>query len=367
MSDATPRPGRDAVGLPGLLSRPEDYDYFQAVRLLEQSAGPTRTDIGEEDAGRPAVRIRCQSTLAFPDAQVAKLKAVAGDSPAELFVYAFGLTGVMGTLPRHYTDLVLQRSSAEHKDFAMAEFFDLFNDRAAALYHRAWEKYRFPFAYERAARAAARRSHGGRRAVAIDDFTHSLFALSGVASEAARRQSGLPTGALSLFAGVFARPVRTARGLDTILSALLGVAVTTREMLTRWLDLPEDQQTALTSTGNCVLGESAVAGRRAEEIGSLVRLVVRPRGLARFAALLPGGADHDVAAAAIRMYLPPGMDAELQLLLPSRLAPPLRLAAEEAVGGRLGRTAWLGTPPPGRDLDDAVIRLPGFPSLAARG
>ena len=34
------------------------------------------------------------------------------------------------------------------KDYALRDFLDIFNHRALSLFYRAWQKYRFPFAYE---------------------------------------------------------------------------------------------------------------------------------------------------------------------------------------------------------------------------
>ncbi len=63
-----------------------------------------------------------------------------------------------------------------YKDHALWEFLDLFNHRFLSLFHRAWEKYRFPIVYE----------SGGE-----DPFTEGLFALIGIgtAASAAARAS----------------------------------------------------------------------------------------------------------------------------------------------------------------------------------
>ena len=334
----------------------DQYELFQAVRLLEAEAHAAggALELGDDAPGREPVRFRVESTLSFPPAHVSRLRrggrrGTADDGVPELLIYAYGLTGPGGTLPRHYTSLLVERTSLEHKDFAMAEFFDLFNNRATALYVRAWEKYRFPFAYERAARRSRR-----RRAEA-DAFTQTLFSVAGVAQAEARSRTPLPELLHARFAGLLGRRVRTAAGLETIIEDVLGVPCEVREFRSRWLQLPPSEQTAL-GRANASLGESAAAGNRAEDVHSLVRAVLRPPNAAVFARLLPGGEDHETLQELAKRYLSPSVDCEFQLILRSEDAPPPTLSKDDPMALRLGRTGWSGRLTPGVELDDVVIR-----------
>ena len=82
-----------------------------------------------------------------------------------------------GVLPEHYTSLVIERSHLRLKDHALREFLDLFNHRLISLYFRAWEKYRFPVAYER---------HLVEGRLDDDLFTLCLFCLIGMGSGSLR-------------------------------------------------------------------------------------------------------------------------------------------------------------------------------------
>ena len=85
-----------------------------------------------------------------------------------------GLTGPSGALPRHYTELLLQR--IREKDFSLRDFLDLFNHRLISLFYRAWEKYNWPVAYER----SQLDNPGGEP----DPVTRSVYCLVGMGTTA---------------------------------------------------------------------------------------------------------------------------------------------------------------------------------------
>ena len=57
----------------------------------------------------------------------------------------FGMVGTSGTLPLHYTEVLLDRLHA--KDSALADFLDAFQDRSVAFFYRAFSKYHLPAAH----------------------------------------------------------------------------------------------------------------------------------------------------------------------------------------------------------------------------
>jgi len=156
-----------------LFDEPYRFDFFQAVRIFE------RVFRDRKPVGRPrvapaeeVVRFRTRQTLEFPASQLHEIarppESESPQPPSQLFVNFMGATGPLGVLPTHYTLLLIER--AREKDTKLWEFLDLFNHRMISLFYRAWEKYRFPFAYERG----------------DDDFTEYLFCLIGLGTRGLR-------------------------------------------------------------------------------------------------------------------------------------------------------------------------------------
>ena len=137
-----------------LLNSAEQFEFFQAVRLIERAVGEqdraSRISRIGGDGGPAAepVRFRAMASLSFPSGQISRIDPGvssqetpardAGDRrlpiPLEMTVPFLGLTGPNGVLPAHYTSLLIERSHLRNKDHALREFFDLFNHRVISLF-----------------------------------------------------------------------------------------------------------------------------------------------------------------------------------------------------------------------------------------
>src|SRR5262245_53336306 len=114
-----------------LLLEPHRFGFFQAVHLLETFA-PGRPGVGRD--GPPAaeaVRFTAEPSLAFPASEVLDIDPGEDERPARMVVRHMGLTGPMGTLPRHYTALLIER--LRQRDRVLVDFLDLFNHRLVSL------------------------------------------------------------------------------------------------------------------------------------------------------------------------------------------------------------------------------------------
>jgi type VI secretion system protein ImpH len=345
-----------------------DFRFFQAVRLL-QLLDPTRQPVGR--AGLPreeAVRFRAHLSLNFPASEVYEILSRGEGRPVPLMTVTFmGLTGPKGVLPSHYTELLLrlEREARGEVRHALRDWFDLFNHRLISLFYRAWEKYRFPLAYER------REAFGAEP----DPFTNSLFSLIGlglrplrgrlrvekVTAEGRRELLGrIDDLALLHFSGLLAQRPRSVIGLRTLLENYFGLPLQVIQFRGQWLGLDATNQSHL-GGGNSLLGMNLVAGERVWDVQSKVRLQLGPLRRAQFDALLPDRspvAERKVfflLCHLTRLYLGPDFDFDVQLVLRAADVPACQLAQSEGLGPRLGWNTWLCSQPVTRDAEDAVF------------
>src|SRR5262249_33684158 len=211
------------------------FDFFQAVRLLEQlgrekAAGEPSYPVGQDRApAQEAVRFRALPGLSFPTGSVAKLSADSRDGaaarPPERVVSFLGMTGPSGVLPPPYTTLLLQR--VRPRDYSLRDFLDLFNHRLISLFYRAWEKYRYPVGYERA------RRDGGE----MDLFTLCLYCLTGLGTDGLRDRLASGDDPVLFYGGLFAHAPRPAVCLEGLLTEHFGLPVQVGQFEGQWLSL----------------------------------------------------------------------------------------------------------------------------------
>ena len=355
-----------------LLAEPYEFDFFQAVRILERMA-PTRRAVGRR--GQPSdevVRFRAHQSVAFPPSAVTELLPPDEDFASPRMAVTFlGLTGPSGALPLHYTQMILDL----HRDVrgperrALRDWFDLFNHRLISLFYRAWEKYRFHIPYERGD-AFDRKSP--------DAFTQSLFSLIGFGPPEIRGRlrvavpglddEGLPQEtilgsvddlSLLYYAGFFANRVRNATSLSILLNDYLGLPVEVKQFQGQWLQLEPASQTCLGSTGS--LGVDSVAGSRVWDVQGRFRLRLGPISYRQFQEFLPDRGPTSARKTLFllshmtRSFVGPDLDFDVQLILNRFEVPACQLTAPPGLGARLGWNTWLTSRPPDRDPDDAVF------------
>lgn len=346
-----------------LLENPEQFDFFQAVRLIEraaaeQSRGRVLNRIGgDEGPHNEAVRFRALASLTFPAGQISAIiqrKEHDGAAQLEMTVPFMGLTGPAGVLPDHYTSMVIERSHLRTKDYALREFLDLFNHRIISLFYRAWEKYRFPFAYERNQQEGA---------LASDLFTQCLYSLVGIQSQSLRHQHSFDDQAVLFFGGLFATRVRNAVSLQQMLCSYFELEVQVLQFQGQWLYLPEESQSSMPSVlqrsgRNLLLGETAIAGSRVWDVQSRIRVQLGPFSWKSFSELLPGQSRLKCIQEMVRLYIGVSLDFDIQLILRRDEVPLCRLTASADYSPLLGWNTWIGSAPEVyKPAGDAVFHL----------
>jgi type VI secretion system protein ImpH len=357
-----------------LYKAPFQFDFFQAVRLLEHRLRDQARDGPPGDSqpqgqgvgldlhpAHEGVRFRAQPSLGFPAAAISEIRHVpiSPDAtplphPPEMIVSFLGLTGPSGVLPRHYTELLLRR--IREKDYALRDFLDLFNHRLISLFYRAWEKYRWPVAWER----SRLDDPGGEPDVA----TLGLYCLVGLGTAGLRGRLETDDDLFLYYSGHFAHFPRSASALESLLADYLEMHVEVLQCRGQWLRIGADDQAVLPSARdaqgrNNQLGLNLVVGERIWELQSKFRLRIGPLTWHQFTAIMPNGRALGRLCQITRMYSGPGLDFDVQPLVKPEEVPPIRFTAATSEGPYLGWNTWLPLPetPSPRPVDDAVFQI----------
>jgi type VI secretion system protein ImpH len=321
-----------------LFAEPYRFEFFQAVRLLER-LDPEREPVGRDSpAAREAVRFRTLQTLSFPPSEIYDLKHSGNEDqePPEMTVAFMGLTGPLGVLPHHYTELLMER--ARYKDTALWAFLDIFNHRLISLFYRMWEKHRFPVAYERNE---------------LDQFTGYLLDIVGMGTGSLRGRLSFNDQALVYYGGLVAQRPHSASAIMAILSDYFGVPARVTQFAGQWLSL-DDNVTRL-GCAYSDLGLNTIAGTRVWDSQSKFRVRIGPVGLKEFRYFVPDGSAFRPAIDLLRFLVGLEFDFDLQLVLKAESVPACHLGGSAAEGPRVGWTSWLKTRESTQDDEQVVL------------
>ncbi|MEN3332484.1 MAG: type secretion system protein ImpH [Blastocatellia bacterium] len=302
------------------------FDFFQAVRLLERIYAERRPVGRDGEPAREVVRFRTRVSLNFPPSEIYQITADKTSKAArpEMMVAFMGLTGPLGVLPYHYTEMLIERT--RYNDTALWDFLDLFNHRMISFFYRAWEKYRFPLEYER----------GEER------FTQYLFSTIGMGTRGLRGRMSIADEGLLYYGGLIAQQPHSASAIEAILSDYFAVPARVEQFSGQWLKLDEESLSRLGGANSC-LGISTVAGTRVWDDQSKFRLQFGPLSFQEFAALLPGGSAFKPLVDFTRFLAGMEFDFDLRLTLKAAEVPSCVLTTRAKRRPMLGWTTWLKT------------------------
>jgi type VI secretion system protein ImpH len=348
---------RNRSGVIGrLLADPYRFQFFQAMRVLR---GYFIRHNGAGEAALDSGSIRCRNSLAlgFPPSEIESIvgadKVLDDDAPADdaelkrvtLTVAFMGLTGNQGTLPYHYTEKLLEREII-HRDLAARAFLDIFTDRAAALFFRAWEKYRLHFQYETDQR---------------ERFLPLILSLIGISPTSLRDRlyegdQGVLDESLAYFAGIMRLVPRSAQMVSQVVGDYFQAPVRLTQFVGKWFELSPEQSSCL-GVAEATLGHDAFCGPRVWQRDARMRIEVGPLSKARFEQFLPGGSAHVALERLLHILTGPTLEYEIRLVLAREEVQPLSLDSNRILAGRLGWDGWLLTRPASADARDAAYEI----------
>lgn len=341
-----------------------DYPFVQSVRLLERAAVyeeqasdadvATNPVAGFKPPATEAVRFSSNQSLSFPAAEIAGLRRSDdnGATQWQLLLNLIGLTGAMGVLPQHYSELVLSR--LKQKDLSLEKFLNIFNHRSASLFFQASAKYHLPLQYER--NQLQQQGHGQPSA-----HTRMLLSLLGLGTEGMTRRLHTSDEALINYAGLFNLKIRTASNLEQLLRSHFAIPVAIGQFVGQWQDLIDDVRSKLPDIDNpkgrnAVLGHSAMIGRKGWFAQGKIQIILGPLDKGQLKKFAPGTSTLKALNELVRLYV--GLDIDYEFVIRIRKRDiPEKTTLRRGDSPVLGWNTWLRSKSRSRPTADETLDL----------
>jgi type VI secretion system protein ImpH len=320
---------------------PTRWGAFALLRGVD-AATPNGPRIGEAlDPAREVLDLTHQPSQDFPRTTIAAF--VPGTRRPAARSQHLGLTGPMGPLPTHLTEIaIFERRKRGPTPFA--DFLDLISARALQRFFRAWAE-------------ADRCAQADRPA--DDRFAGYIGAVSGAADlsfiDPGSRPKPDRTG--DTFDGWRRLPyaghlagLRSASAVGDLLAHLLERPVKVIETVGRWRQIPVDARTTI-GRAHAGLGRGATLGGRFYAVEFDVAFEIGVASMAGLADLLPGGHANRLLGEAARTALPKHLDWRARVTIAEDAIEPARLGRT-----RLGWTSWVAPRGTARIRRDLALR-----------
>ena len=306
----------------------DDYDYFQAIRLLTRLKNQTSDEfIDSGNAQKHSVqdsqiqiRIQPELSLDYAENDILDLEEdVEGN--LKLTTSFMGLYGISSPLPAYYTEELLD--DEWEGDTAPRDFLDIIHQHLYPLLFRAWQKYRFT--HQTLEQSEEK----------YWDVLYSIIGLSDVEFRACSKysQKFLP------YLGLLSQKQKSLVGLKTILKDVLNTnEIEITPCAERKVDIPEKQYCYL-GTDQVTLGQDATIGQQIDD--RMGKAVIKIRGVSSkdFQKFLHDSDYLDFIRTLTKFYLVQPLDIEVRLVLDPFALQTSQLGAEAWC--LLGRDTWL--------------------------
>lgn len=332
---------------------PYEFQFLQAVRLLERSTlfekESSQSNIATNPVARftppssESLRFKSSQSLSFPSSEIDSIQRIesnTGSSQWQMVVNVMGLTGSMGIMPFHYTELVLKRQ--KQKDETLEKFFNLFNHRTISLFFQASVKYNLPLSYERnRLHYSLKKQH--------EPQTRALLSLIGLGTEGLQNRLYTKDESLLYYSGLFSQNVRTATGLKQILSSHFNIPVKIDQFIGQWQELIDDVRTRLPdfinpAGRNSCLGRSAMLGKKGWFAQGKIHIILGPLNKQQLQTFAPGTQALKALNELVRMYV--GMENDYDFIIrikKSHIPEKIQLGKEQPA--IIGWNTWLSNKP----------------------
>lgn len=340
-----------------LQASPEKFEFFQAIRLLQQAEQEVRTRSNQDKDGANNLSVfgtqfKAALSLNFPKSSIYSITINSENTAQNFKKYYFethvsflGLAGINGILPDHYTELLI--GQVRSHNYAFRDFLDIFNHRCITLFYQAWEKYHFPF-------IVSDSLNGNREK---KNFTHYIESIYGNGTPSLRERLHVPEKILSYYSGLFARKVRSAIDLESILNDYFDIPINIKQFQEQYTYIEEQDLSRLSNKKGGrynQLGISFLVGKKITSVANSFRIFVGPLSFDQFQSFLPSQSSFFQLCNLVKFYAGPQYIFDLQLILKKEDVPFCELSRVSPV--RLGWETWIGTKTPFTDPQDTVLK-----------
>ncbi|MDG1886099.1 MAG: type VI secretion system baseplate subunit TssG [Alphaproteobacteria bacterium] len=316
------RTGADIEAL--LLEQPEQFDFYQAVRLLESIAAQRSPGDPSKMKLDDVVRFAAKVSQEFPTSDIEGLEySEEGNAPAKMMVNFMGLAGAHGPLPSPITQRILMGNRTSNE--AAAAFLDIFNNRLISLFYKTQAQHSANLA-----RVLPNQHPVGQ----------GVLSLIGLGEGASRDRLLIPDLALMRFSGLLASRPISKMGLEKLISNLFDIPTKVTSFVGRWLRIDNSQKTRIGKDGkNNRLGVDTIIGERAWEQAGGIEIELGPLSKTDFPDFLMGGKRFDPLADLIEFSVEKNLTIRLRLIIARDARPQARLQRSNPM--RLGWSSWL--------------------------
>ncbi len=356
MTESSPndlRTSDEGAWLERLVSAGWEFDFFQAVWLLERFVGG-QVPVGDRGpVAHERLRFRPDVSLGFPSTDVRRITK-SGDPADEASTYLIdvsflGLYGVSTPMPLHYAvDILRSVEQAgdspedEARDGAASasakadqktgstpvrDFLDVFHHRLISLFYRSWLKYRFD------------RSFGMPGRDLITDYLQWLI---GSSPGYDRSILGVDPLRLLRYTGLLTQRPRCAVMLEgMLLDYWHGLDVEVQPCVGRWVAVPPGDRN-LIGVANSRLGMDLTVGEELYDLSGMFNVGLGPMSWETYVSFLPDGPRFHETRSLVRFYCVDPLAFAFELRIRENEIPEMRLSSDNEAG-RLGFTTWVRT------------------------
>jgi type VI secretion system protein ImpH len=341
-----------------LFSSPHRFDFFQAMVLLkaisveksiyksEWKQFPVGYDYNQH---HEVVRFKVSPELKFPKHAIAALSHPTLDqqknrlNPAVMNINFMGLTGPSGILPLHYSEEILTQN--RKKNFALRDFFDMFNHRAVSFYYRGWEKYHVQYSF----------GSRGKNGEHNDPLTLILKSFAGWSPKTKLKTVALDN--LLYYSGFIANERKSAINLEQMLSDYFKIPVNVKPFIGGWNRIPLSQCTRFPTRRQAgqfyELGKNTTLGARVWHSQGKFRVILGPLTQEELKQFLPGKKALSALKSVIRSYVGEALQFDIQLISIKHNIPPCILNKKSPP--QLGYFTWMGVTGQAIESDKLIL------------